>query len=66
VYVVAAAQVGLHAKGRETYGHSMVVDPWGVVVSELARGPGVVIADVDPGRMAQLRSQLPSIEHRRL
>jgi predicted amidohydrolase len=66
VYVVAAAQVGRHAKGRETYGHSMVVDPWGIVVAERAEGPGIVTAEVDRGRMAELRAQLPSIEHRKL
>jgi nitrilase len=66
VWVVAAAQVGRHAKGRETFGHSMVVDPWGVVVAERAEGPGVVTAEVDRARMVELRTQLPSIEHRRL
>ena len=66
VFVVAAAQVGRHAKGRETHGHSMVVDPWGVVLAERADGPGMAIADVDLGRIAELRTQLPSTEHRRL
>ena len=65
-WVVAAAQVGHHAKGRETYGHSMVVDPWGVIVVEQGEGPGAVVADVDLGRLRELRSQLPSVEHRRL
>jgi len=66
VFVVAAAQVGRHAKGRETHGHSMVVDPWGVVLAERADGPGIAMADVDLGRIAELRAQLPSTEHRRL
>jgi predicted amidohydrolase len=66
VYVVAAAQVGQHARGRSTYGHSMVVDPWGVVLSEQADGPGVVAADIDLERITELRAQLPSVEHRRL
>jgi predicted amidohydrolase len=66
VYVVAAAQVGQHANGRSTYGHSMVVDPWGVVLSEQAEGAGVVAADIDLERIAELRAQLPSVEHRRL
>jgi len=65
-YVAAAAQVGRHAKGRETYGHSMVVDPWGTVLAERAEGPGVVTADVDLDRLSEVRMQLPSIEHRRL
>jgi len=66
VYVVAAAQVGRHAQGRETYGHSMVVDPWGVVVAEQHDGPGVVTAAVDLERLEELRAQLPSRDHRRL
>jgi nitrilase len=66
VYVVAAAQVGRHAKGRETHGHSMVVDPWGAVLAERAEGPGVVLADIDLERIAELRAQLPSPDHRRL
>jgi predicted amidohydrolase len=66
VYVVAAAQVGHHAKGRETHGHSMIVDPWGAVLVQRAEGPGVVTADVDLERIAELRLQLPSPEHRRL
>jgi nitrilase len=66
VYVVAAAQCGRHAKGRETYGHSLVVDPWGAVVAERPDGPGVVTADIDLERIRALRAQLPSVEHRRL
>jgi len=65
-YVVAAAQGGVHENGRRTYGHSMIVDPWGEVVSVLAEGEGVVLADVDPARIASVRTQLPAIEHRRL
>jgi nitrilase len=65
-YVVAAAQGGVHENGRRTFGHSMVVDPWGEVVSVLAEGEGVVLADVDPARIASVRAQLPAIEHRRL
>jgi len=66
VYVIAAAQVGRHAKGRETYGHSMVVDPWGVVLAERPEGVGVVTADVDTDRIQALRAQLPSTEHRKM
>jgi nitrilase len=64
--VVAAAQVGRHARERETYGHSMVVDPWGIVVAERPEGAGVVVADVDAARLGDVRAQLPSMEHRRL
>lgn len=66
VYVVAAAQVGQHAKGRETYGHSMVVDPWGVVLAHRDQGTGIASAEIDLERIAELRAQLPSTEHRRL
>ncbi len=63
-YVLAAAQGGVHPNGRRTYGHSLVVDPWGIVVAERDEGPGVVVADVDPERIAQVRSELPALEHR--
>jgi len=66
VYVVAAAQAGHHAKGRETWGHSMIVDPWGTVLAERTEGSGVVTAAVDLDRISELRSQLPSPDHRRL
>ncbi len=65
-YVLAAAQGGIHPNGRRTWGHSMVIDPWGVVVDELAEGEGFVIAEVDPVRLAQVRMQLPALAHRRL
>jgi nitrilase len=65
-YVIAAAQGGQHMNGRRTYGHSMVVDPWGGVVSVLEEGEGVVFADVDAARIASVRLQLPALEHRRL
>lgn len=65
-YVVAAAQGGRHANGRDTYGDSMIVSPWGEVLNRLARGPGVVVADLDRERLQQVRAQLPSIHHRRI
>jgi nitrilase len=65
-YVLAAAQGGSHANGRRTWGHSMVVDPWGVVLDERAEGEGFVIAEVDAARLAQVRLQLPALAHRRL
>lgn len=65
-YVAAAAQGGYHLNGRETYGHSMVVDPWGTVLNTLARGPGVVTATMDLERIASARRNFPSIAHRRL
>ncbi len=63
-YVIAAAQGGYHVSGRETHGHSMIVDPWGRIVDELQRGSGVVIADVNPSYQASLRKSLPALSHR--
>ena len=65
-YVIAPAQGGLHENGRRTYGHSMIVDPWGEVLGVRAEGEGVVIADLDSDRIASVRRQLPALEHRRL
>ena len=65
-YVIAAAQVGTHPDGRTTYGHSLVVDPWGEVLLDLggdARGIG--FAEIDPARIAEVRRQLPSLANRR-
>ena len=65
-YVIAPDQGGYHLNGRETYGHSMIVDPWGTVLNSLARGPGVVCADIELGLLNSARRNFPSIEHRRL
>ena len=65
VYVVAAAQAGHHEDGRETDGHSLVADPWGKVIVEMAREPGLVFAEVDPARTAEVRARIPVLEHRR-
>ncbi|HVF65646.1 MAG TPA: carbon-nitrogen hydrolase family protein [Casimicrobiaceae bacterium] len=64
-YVLAAAQGGVHPTGRATYGHSMLVDPWGDVVATHADGPGLVLGDVDPDRIAEVRRKLPAHAHRR-
>ncbi len=65
-YVVAAAQVGEHADGRRTYGHSLVVDPWGEVVLDLGgEAPGLGFAEIDPARITAVRQQLPSLANRR-
>lgn len=65
-YVIAAAQVGDHADGRSTYGHSLVIDPWGEVLLDLGgERPGIGFAEIDPGRIAQVRQQLPSLANRR-
>ena len=65
-YVVAPAQGGLHANGRRTHGHSMVVGPWGEVLAEHAEGEGVVVADIDTDRLAEVRQSLPALDNRRL
>jgi len=65
-YVVASAQVGHHDNGRATYGHSMIVDPWGTVMNCKPAGPGVVSARVEHEWMEAVRKRLPSITHRRL
>lgn len=64
-YVIAPAQGGRHENGRRTYGHSLIVDPWGEVVACREEGEGVVIADLDRDRLATVRRQLPALEHRR-
>ncbi len=65
-YVVASAQGGYHANGRETYGDSMIVSPWGEVLDRLARGSGVVLADMDRRFIEQTRTQFPSLQHRKI
>ena len=63
-YVLAPAQGGRHANGRETHGDSMIIDPWGVVLDRLPQGAGVVIADINLERMHGLRRSLPALGHR--
>ncbi len=66
VFVIAAAQVGRHEDGRETYGHSLVVDPWGEVLLDLGgAGPGLGFCDLDLERVDEVRSRLPALRHRR-
>ena len=64
-YVIAAAQGGTHENGRRTWGHSMVIDPWGQVLAVQPEGEGVVLAELDLERIAAVRTQLPALEHRR-
>ena len=63
-YVLAPAQGGRHANGRDTHGDSMIVDPWGMVLDRLPHGPGVVMAEVNLERMRGLRRNLPALSHR--
>jgi nitrilase len=64
-FVVAAGQSGEHANGRRTYGHSMIIGPWGEILAELPAGPGVVCADLDMIALEQIRTQFPALTHRR-
>ena len=64
-YVFAAAQCGRHENGRETYGHSLVVDPWGTIVAKAGGAPQVLLADIDPAMVTGARSRLPSLTHDR-
>jgi nitrilase len=65
-YVVAAAQGGYHINGRETHGHSMVVDPWGTVLAQVPRGTGCVCCPLDEEFRISIRRSFPTIDHRRL
>jgi predicted amidohydrolase len=65
-YVIASAQGGHHENGRRTWGHSMVIDPWGEVLAVHADGPGFAMAQIDHSRLRSVRSQLPALQHRRL
>ena len=64
-FVIAAAQTGTHADGRQTYGHSLVVDPWGEVLLDMGEAPGVALVEIDPARVAEARGRIPVIDHRR-
>jgi predicted amidohydrolase len=64
-FVVAAAQTGRHADGRETYGHSLAVDPWGEVLLDMGERPGVAIVEIDLARVTETRGRIPVLRHRR-
>ncbi len=64
-YVIAAAQWGRHAEGRETFGHSLVVDPWGEVIADGEAGENLVLATIDPAQVDTARQRLPSLSHDR-
>ena len=65
-YVVAAAQGGYHVNGRETHGHSMIVDPWGSILAEVQRGTGFVCQGIDSDYVQSVRRTFPAVSHRRL
>jgi deaminated glutathione amidase len=64
-FVLAAAQAGRHESGRETYGHSLIVNPWGEIVAEAGVDPGVIVADIALGEVAAARQRIPSLQHDR-
>ncbi|MBP2512937.1 putative amidohydrolase [Sphingomonas sp. PvP018] len=64
-YVVAAAQTGVHADGRATYGHSLVIDPWGTVVLDMGEAAGLGYAEISPDSVTDVRARIPALEHRR-
>jgi len=64
-FVIAPAQGGTHANGRNTYGHSLMVAPWGEVLAEAGTEPGVIIADIDPALAAEARAKVPNLQHDR-
>jgi nitrilase len=66
VYLIAAAQTGAHSNSRRTYGHSMIVNPWGTVLANLPLEEGVVVSDIDLKYMHQLRGDFPALKHRKL
>ena len=64
-FVVAAAQTGVHADGRATYGHSLVIDPWGEVLLDMGEESGIGYADIDLARLEEVRARVPALRHRR-
>jgi predicted amidohydrolase len=65
VFIVAAAQCGRHEDGRETYGHSLIVDPWGTILLDMGEQVGVAFAEIDLGKVDEVRTRVPAISHRR-
>lgn len=65
-YVLAAAQGGQHPNGRRTWGHSMLVDPWGDIKAMLPEGEGVIVGEIDPPHLQRVRESLPALKHRKL
>ncbi len=64
-YVLAPAQCGTHADGRETFGHSLAVDPWGEVLADGGEAPGITLAEIDPAKVEEARGRIPSLQHGR-
>jgi predicted amidohydrolase len=65
-FVIAAAQCGRHENGKETFGHSLIIDPWGRILAEAGEEPGVIVAEIDPALSAEARGKIPALSHDRL
>jgi deaminated glutathione amidase len=63
-YIIAPAQVGKHNPRRQSHGHAMIIDPWGLILADAGDSPGVAIAPIEPSRLEQVRRQMPSLQHR--
>ncbi|MGJ5675893.1 MAG: carbon-nitrogen hydrolase family protein [Nostochopsis sp.] len=63
-YIIAPAQTGLNYNRRQTHGHAMIIDPWGVILADAGEKPGIAIAEIKPSRLEQVRRQMPSLQHR--
>ena len=64
-FIISAAQGGVHESGRETYGHSLIVDPWGRILAEGGTEPGLIMAEIDPALVSDVRARIPTLQHRR-
>jgi len=64
-FVFAAAQGGRHENGRDTFGHSLIIDPWGRIIAEGGTEPGVIVAEINPAEVANARARIPSLQHGR-
>lgn len=66
LFIIAAGQTGIHSAKRETYGHSMIIDPWGKILAELPKNLGVVVADIDLNYLQEIRRKMPIFSHRKM
>ena len=64
-FVFAPAQCGKHDDGRTTFGHSLIIDPWGAILADGGTEPGVIVAEIDPAKVAEARGRVPSLRHDR-
>ena len=64
-FMISAAQAGVHEDGRETYGHSMIIDPWGRVLAEAGDQIGIIVAQIDPAKVGEVRGRIPALKHTR-